>query len=360
MWSVLAISLGMVLPPPPPSDDADPPAAHAQPTGLEWFRRADRNGDGFITFDEFPNRRFFLRLDKDNDGRLSMKELERAIVDQAPPPRAAGQVFRLQRDIAYARHEGVDPRLTSLDLYLPLHRPEPSGEGGHPIIVYVHGGGWRIGDKARVYEKPAHFCAQGYIFASVNYRLSPDVRHPAHTQDVADAVAWLHEHAHEFGGDPRRIVLMGHSAGAHIVTLIAVDSRYLGAHDLAPSDLAGVVSLDTASFDLKRRARAVLTRRMIRDAFGQDPATLQDASPMTHVQEGEAYPPMLIVYASKRPDARRESERFVEALGEVGASAALLEAEGKDHAAVNRDVGVDEDPMSEAIDRFLAECLEAP
>ncbi len=354
MPGTMALMLGLVLLPPPPPDDGKPHAGQAQATGMEWFHRADRNRDGFITFDEFPNQRFFLRLDKDNDGRLSMRELERAIGDQAPPRRVDTGRYRIQRDIAYATHEGVDPRLTSLDLYLPVDEASDDGHaGGRPLIVYVHGGGWRIGDKARVHEKPAHFCGKGFVFASVNYRLSPDVRHPAHVEDVAEAVAWLRAHAQDYGVDPERIVLMGHSAGAHLVALLATDACYLGAFDMSPADLAGVVVLDTASFDLERRARVLGLRRTIRDAFGRDPEVLRDASPISHVSDGGQYPPMLVVYSSERSEARRESERFVEALRGAGASVELLEAEGKDHAAVNRDVGVSGDPMSDAIDRFL-------
>ncbi len=358
MLSTIAFSLGLLLPAPPPPDDGDPPAGQAHATGMEWFRHADRNKDGFITFDEFPNQRFFLRLDKDNDGRLSMEELERAIADQAPPRQGDAGGFRVRRDVPYATHEGVDPRLTSLDLYLPTHaQGDGQDDRGRPLVVYVHGGGWRIGDKARVHEKPAHYCGKGFVLASVNYRLSPEVRHPAHVQDVAEAIAWLRSHAHEFGADPNRVVLMGHSAGAHLVALLATDPQYLRAHGISPSDLAGVIVLDTASFDLERRARALGMRRMIRDAFGRDPKTLRDASPVSHVHEGDQYPPMLVVFSSERPEARTESQRFVGALREAGATVELLEAEGKDHAAVNRDVGVPGDPMSEAVDRFLDRCL---
>lgn len=352
------LTAAMMSQPAPPATSGRGQQADQPATGMAWFRQADKNDDGFITFDEFPNRQMFEAFDKDSDNRLSMEELERAIADRAREGRVPGQIAGVEarRDIPYASIEGVDPRLLSLDLYLPT--AEPAHPAKRPIIAFVHGGGWRIGDKSRVQSKPAHFTSSGYVLASINYRLSPDVRHPAHARDVASAIAWLRAHAGDFGGDPNRIILMGHSAGAHLVALVATDPKLLAEHGMKPSDLLGVIPLDTASFDIERRANAPAIRQMIRDAFGTDPATQRDASPIAHLQEGGSYPPFLVVYSGERLDAKGESERFAEALRAAGGSADLVRAEGKDHAAVNRDVGVAGDPMSEAIDRFIASVVD--
>ncbi|MCZ7529662.1 MAG: alpha/beta hydrolase [Acidimicrobiia bacterium] len=137
-------------------------------------------------------------------------------------------------DVPYASHPGTDPRLTSVDVYAPpRHGCEPL-----PVVVWVHGGAWITGDKSsRVDDKIALFGDAGYVFVSVNYRLTdPEaedpLRYPAHNEDVAQALAWLVESVDDYGGDPEKVAVLGHSAGAGIVAAIATDPRYLGAHDL--------------------------------------------------------------------------------------------------------------------------------
>ena len=100
----------------------------------------------------------------------------------------------------------------SVDLYLP------DASGPRPAVVYVHGGEWTKGDKAEVSFKPKFFTENGVVFVSTNYRLFPAAKHPAHASDVAAAVRWTVDHIAEYGGDPKKVVLMGHSAGCHLVT----------------------------------------------------------------------------------------------------------------------------------------------
>ncbi len=351
-----ALVAGLILPPPPPPDrDVSQP----EQRGMAWFRQVDADGDGFLTMDEFPRRRMFAAFDKDGDDRLSLEELARAPADLAPPRPEGIPGVETRRDVSYRKAEGEvpawDQRLTSLDLYLPTTILE-KGER-RPIIVYVHGGGWRAGDKSRVDNKPGHYCRAGYIFASVNYRLSPDVKHPTHAEDVAAAVDWIMDNAERLGGDPDRVVLMGHSAGAHLVALVATDPRYLGEHDRSPADLAGVVALDSASYDLVERADDLGMRKMIGEAFGDDAEALRSASPVHHVAPGGEYPAFLVVYAPRRLRAKRESERFAEAIEKVGGDAEVLRAEGKDHAAVNADATAAGDAMGKQIDEFLRRVL---
>ena len=139
----------------------------------------------------------------------------------------------LARNLPYATYANVDPNLTSLDVYAP-----DSG-GCHPILVFIHGGGWIGGDKRFVDEKPRAFVRAGYVFASVNYRLSPKVSHPAHVQDVAQAIRKIRDLAPRYGGDPSRIYLVGHSAGAHLAALVATDGRYLEAQGLSLAAIRG-------------------------------------------------------------------------------------------------------------------------
>ena len=111
---------------------------------------------------------------------------------------------RVDKDIAYSEAGGSRTRL---DVYSP-------GEGkDHPVVIWVHGGAWQIGDKRLVQAKPKAFNEHGYVLVSVNYRLHPAVTYKEQAGDIAQAIRWVHDHAREHGGDPGRIFLMGHSAG---------------------------------------------------------------------------------------------------------------------------------------------------
>lgn len=281
-----------------------------------------------------------------------------------------GLLFALLGFQAPARGEPAASRAVSLDVpyvdaghprqTLDISLPGPPEHADEPVpcIIYVHGGAWTIGDKSRVRGKDVFYNAKGWAFVSVNYRLSPEVTHPAHAEDVAASIAWVFEHADRLGIDRDRVALMGHSAGAHLASLVATDERLLAAHDLKPAMLSGVVSLDTASHDIEAAAARPPMRAMIERAFGSDAEVQRDASPIRHVEPGPAVPPMLLVYAGKRWGARTDQEAMHEALRAAGARSILLPAHGKDHGAVNRDVVVPDDPMARAIDAFLAGVFE--
>jgi acetyl esterase/lipase len=137
------------------------------------------------------------------------------------------------RDIRYApgdRHE--------LDIYAP------SGEKAAPVVVFIYGGGWKDGNKSEYRFVAAALAARGFLTVVPDYRLFPRVRFPVFLQDNATAVAWTKANIARFGGDPRRIFLMGHSAGAYNVVMLTLDRQWLGAVGLNPDrDIAGTVGL---------------------------------------------------------------------------------------------------------------------
>ena len=130
------------------------------------------------------------------------------------------------RDVPYFQREGGEARLTSLDVYAPRDGKDL------PVVVWIHGGGWRIGDKRAVQLKPRAFNERGFVLVSINYRLYPDAVYAEQAGDVARAVRWVVDHAGEHGGSPQRIYLLGHSAGAHLAALTAINERYLKAEKL--------------------------------------------------------------------------------------------------------------------------------
>jgi acetyl esterase/lipase len=259
------------------------------------------------------------------------------------------------RDVRYRKAKGADPKLVSVDVY-PVATGCPA-----PVVVWVHGGGWRVGDKRfQMADKVAHWNGLGYTVVSVNYRLTDPaaaepVRYPTHNEDVATAVAWVHDNIADYGGDPDRIALLGHSAGAQIVASVATDPTYLDAHDLAPSDLRCVAPLDTEGFDVARTAGS--GNPIYVEAFGSEPATWTEASPLTHVRAGADIPPHLLVRRGT-PGRQRIMQQYADALTAAGVPVTVIDGAGLTHNDVNRLIGAPGDTrMTPGVDAFLAKCL---
>jgi len=275
----------------------------------------------------------------------------------APEPAAAVQPV-VQRNVVYAQRDWTLDRRTSLDVYIPGDDAKERA-----IVVYVHGGGWSIGDKHRVHQKPKWANGNGWILVSVNYRLSPRVRHPEHARDVSAAIAHVRTHAREWGGDPEQIVLMGHSAGAHLAAIVASEETLLAEHGLAPTDLRGVVLLDGAGYDLPTQMASPLlrgqVRRMYNAAFSDDPELWVRASPTLQAEPGDELPPLLAVHVGNRVRSHVESEALVKAWAKTGAESIRHHAPGKDHRGINVKLGAENDPDTEVIQRFLQSVFEA-
>jgi acetyl esterase/lipase len=244
------------------------------------------------------------------------------------------------------------------------------------VVVYVHGGGWQQGDKRnQIRRKVNLFTGSGYVFASVNYRLSPPappvgafdpnrVKFPDHPHDVGEAIGWLHRNVARYGGDPTRIVLAGHSSGAHLVSLVATDPRYLRAYRVRRTAIVGVVSLDTAAYDIAGRADPTRNEgaRGVWSVFGtpeENAATgsWRAASPLRWADADD--PPFLLVVHQAATRARRnQTRRMALALG-LGSESVL--AVPLNHAGINRMLGALGDPTTETatVTRFVRGVISA-
>src|SRR5438552_11723798 len=131
-----------------------------------------------------------------------------------------------------------------LDVYSPQHAKNL------PVVFWIHGGGWQTGDKTSVQLKPKVFVDKGFVFVSTNYRLLPSVDMATIVRDVAKSIRWVHEHIAEHGGDPKRLFVMGHSAGAQLAALICTDDRYLKAEGLSLAITKGCVPVDGDTYDV--------------------------------------------------------------------------------------------------------------
>jgi arylformamidase len=250
--------------------------------------------------------------------------------------------------------------------------PDPPSGTPRPVVVLVHGGGWSLGSKESFEQHKARaLTAAGYVVVNINYRLSPTgppamwrpwrIRHPDHAHDVAEAVGWVHDEIARFGGDPDRIALLGHSAGAHLVSLVGTDPSHLDGAAVPRGALRAVVSLDSAAYDVRRRIERTrgAMRRLYTTAFGRPREERRDprwsaASPMTHADPSD--PPVLVVTQAHNAYRRAESTRFATALGQ---RAGDVLAVGYSHAAISRRLGSAKDPegLTRAVLGFLARRL---
>jgi acetyl esterase/lipase len=230
-------------------------------------------------------------------------------------------------------------------------------------VIWIHGGAWRFGDKGQVQGKPRAFADAGYVLVSVDYRLVPTVGYKEQVGDVARAIRWVHDHVSEYGGDPDRLFLIGHSSGAHVAALVATDERYLKQHDLSLGRLSGVVLLDGAGYDLPRQIEQTSRARMktmYTSVFGNDLAAQRDASPAMHIGPGKGIAPFLMIHAGGRADSRIQSEAFGKKLRVAGIEATIVHAEGKNHATINREFGQAGDGPTVAVFDFLRAHCQQP
>ncbi len=273
--------------------------------------------------------------------------------------RESGAYKGTTRDIRYADITGVDPNLLSLDVYVP-----ESGES-LPVMVWFHGGGWAQGDKQPQNLKPPTFNGHGFVYITANYRLTPRAVFPAHAEDVSAAIAWAKRNIAEYRGDPSRIFIGGHSAGAHLVALVATDGYYLEKVSLSLRDIKGVVVLDTQIFDIKSLVKYTGGRLggVYTNVFGATDEKWDMASPVAHIRPGKNIPPMLVAHSGGMPGAAErsrteENARFVRLLKEAGVDAELVPATDKTHLEINQDLGKEGDMVTGKVFDFLERCLK--
>lgn len=255
--------------------------------------------------------------------------------------------------VAYYTGPDADPVRHRLDLFLPRRRGAP-GPAAAPVLLYFHGGVWQRGDKGDYRNIGEAFAARGVLTAGVNYRLTPPARHPDHVQDAARAAAWAIRHAAAYGGRPDRVFLSGHSAGGHLVTLLAFDPQYLRAEGAAPEDLAGVIAF-SGVFDLRTPIDDTPEGgfgRHIHPPFGRDPEVLDSASPIHHLQPTRL--PLLVVLAGDDyRDMQAQSRALVDALRQRHIPVQCETIPGRGHFQLVERIGTEGDPTTEIVTRFV-------
>jgi arylformamidase len=244
-----------------------------------------------------------------------------------------------------------------LDIYAP------DGAKNLPVVFWIHGGGWVTGDKTDVQIKPRVFAERGFVFVSTNYRLLPDVEMGELIRDVAKSLGWVHKNIASQGGDPRRIFVMGHSAGAQLAALLCIDDRYLKEVGVPFDVLKGCVPVDGDTYDLPAIIMTAETRQDVhrlplptfghRVKFGNDPEKHVDFSAVTHVTKDKGIPPFLILHVAGHPDVTAQAKHLGTILEGADVPAKVFAAGETTHNKLNVDLGLSDDPATKELFKFL-------
>jgi arylformamidase len=265
----------------------------------------------------------------------------------------------IKRDIPYA-NPPVERQV--LDVY------SPKNAKNLPVVFWIHGGGWQTGDKSSVQIKPQAFMDKGFVFVSTNYRLWPNVEMGTIFRDVAKALGWVHAHIAQYGGDPNRLVVGGHSAGAQLAALICIDDRYLKAEGVTFDMLKACVPVDGDTYDVPAIIETAETRLRVhgqpppkaghREKFGNDPAKHRDYSAVTHVSAGKGIPPFFILHVAGHPDTSAQAQRLATVLKGAGVNVTVFRGQETTHNKINADLGLPDDPATKALFPFLDKALQ--
>lgn len=239
-------------------------------------------------------------------------------------------------DLPYREVSGGDRQKHHLDLYLPEGR-------NWPVLVFVHGGGWNSGDRKYAVAGVDPYAGIGRFYAAhgvgtavISYRLLPHVAWRGQIQDVAGAAAWVHRNIASYGGDPKRLFLAGHSAGAQLAARVALDPEPLQSEGLSKTIVSGVIAVSGSAYELDPERSDILRggrRAYFERRFAQGDTTgawIREVSLLRFI-DGNA-PPFLIFYGSSEPKVfRQQSEMLADRLKSAGVPATLVVVPHRDH-----------------------------
>lgn len=339
---------------------AQQPAAGPNPQAL--FKRLDLNGDGFIATDELPKERQAIvkRLDRDADGKISLAEHLAGMQGRNPTPRPAAKAqipdtVEARLDQPYADND--NPR-QKLDLYLPKKR---TNDKPLPVIVFIHGGAWKAGDKTDGMRNLLPYVVSGdYAGVSVGYRLTNEAQWPAQIHDCKAAIRWIRGHAKSLNLDSDHIAAWGSSAGGHLVSMLgtsgdvgALEGR-LGKHTDQSSRVQAVVNyfgpenfetMATQPSSIDRTGQNYAEALLIGGRVQDMPDAARNASPVTYISKDD--PPFLTAHGTVDPVVPfAQATELHEKLKKASVSSLLVTMAGSGHGFANR--GLDD-----LVHRFL-------
>ncbi|WP_075996031.1 alpha/beta hydrolase [Salaquimonas pukyongi] len=253
---------------------------------------------------------------------------------------AAAQELKAGVPVGFGQH---------VDIYVP-DAAKPKGlfqiRRKVPVLLYVHGGGWIKGDTSRVYNLPSFANSRGYMLVSASYRPVPRTNIDGQVKDVIRAINWTRKNIARYGGNPKKIVIMGHSAGAHLVSMVGVQKK--------AGPLRGIVANDVQAYDMVAYAsiRGGIDGVYLK-AFGQNPDNWIRWSPVTYARRSNGFPPFLVMYSrSHRPRRAIVSVAFARELRRRGTNVTLFNGSRYSHGSIARGIGTSAE-VTRALDNFL-------
>ncbi|MFN2510397.1 MAG: alpha/beta hydrolase [Pyrinomonadaceae bacterium] len=270
-----------------------------------------------------------------------------------PPTQLSSAGLLIKKDICYHPKPDKNQSLQSLDVYAPESAPV---NGLYPVILFMHGGGWRASDKNDPLGVHANVCkalaARGLVALNVNYRLAPRVKHPEPARDAAYAVRWTRQNISEYYGNPERLFISGHSAGGHLGALIALNATYLDGIGLSVAAIKGAVGI-CGVYNLSHFAGRnwMAEHLMTRAAFGKDHGLRAQASPVHHVRAGA--PPFLLLNAQEDEKLEEEADELSTLLHNQGVSAETSIISGTNHFTILSLVGNGNDTLIDRMAEFV-------
>ena len=276
------------------------------------------------------------------------------------PGSAMQNEIRLSITVEYKTLPKVDPDLLSMDIYHTNRL-----EANRPIVVWVHGGAWSIGDKAhKIESKVDLFQSNEWIFVSLNYRLSPfpaqinnpdRIKYPDHNNDLADALEWIYQNISNYGGNPQKIALLGHSAGAHLVSLLGTRRVFMEERDIPFSIIKGVASIDTQGYDVRKKVDENI--ELYVNAFGDDEVLNREASPLYNIEPGKEFPSFFIAKRGRRARIALADE-IINTLEKAGVSVDQVNGNPYSHSEINEAIGKQGETMiTEKLLGFFKTCF---
>jgi acetyl esterase/lipase len=259
-----------------------------------------------------------------------------------------------KRDLAYYDGKDADAKKHKLDLFLP------DTDKPFPVLMWIHGGAWKLGDRALYSELGRRFAESGIGCAVISYRLSPAVKHPEHVKDCARAFAWLTKNIREHGGRPDRLFVCGQSAGGHLTALLTLNRKYLKELDVPDDAVKGAIPM-SGIYAIPAVERDVPGLKMFKDAFGSDPDVCKDASP-THFVKNATFP--MLVLTEEHDDfggVRESTALFRKAVSDAEVkTVTFVDAKDRNHfSIVTQMMRKGDDPQRAAIVEFIRKrCAE--
>lgn len=263
---------------------------------------------------------------------------------------------KIEKDIPYS-----DPPVERniLDVYAP------DDAKNAPVVFWIHGGGWQAGDKSKVALKPKAFVEKGYVFVSTNYRLFPNVDMETIHADCAKALGWTYKNIAKHGGDPQRIIVGGHSAGAELAALLCADFSYIKAAGVPPAAIKACIPVDGDTYDIPLQIEVAREARKPEDKatepkfghymkFGADPAKHKNFSTINHLAPNKGIAPYFVLYVADNVSTTRQAKILGKKLDEAGIENLMFGAPATNHNKVNDDIGLPDDPATKALFPFLA------